>query len=78
MLKFYLTKITPSSAASKTPDHHQRKPSLNSDKGLELPAIYNPLLGIYATTFPLHNLKFYITDEVQVIRAKYSICFKLF
>lgn len=24
----------------------QRKPSLNKDKGLDLPAIYNPLLGL--------------------------------
>ena len=59
--------------------HHikQRKPSLNNDERLELPAIYNPLLGICNNLSIEQPDILHFTDEVQMIWAKYSICFKL-
>ena len=78
VLKSCLTKITPSSASSRRPSPSNKENPLwivmrdwNSQP-------FTILSWEYATTFLLHNLKFYITDEVQVIRAKYSICFKPF
>ena len=55
----------------------QRKPSLNNDERLELPAIYNPLLGICNNLSIEQPDILHFTDEVQMIWAKYSICFKL-
>ena len=34
----------------------QRKTSLDMDEGLDLPAIYNPLLGILLCNLPPHNV----------------------
>ena len=51
----------------------QRKTSLNMDEGLDLPAIYNPLLGILLCNLPPHN-----DDEIRVIRTKNSFCFLFF
>ena len=47
----------------------------NGDGGLDLPAIYNPLMEY--VTFLSHNTTFYIADEVQAIQMKYLIHFKL-
>ena len=52
----------------------QRKLSLSRDEGMDLLAIYNPLLGrTWVTTLMLCNLTFYISDEVRAIWTKYSI-----
>ena len=50
---------------------HQAKNEcpLNGDKGPDLSAICNPLLE-HVTTLLLHNMTFYIVDEVRVIRTK--------
>ena len=72
MLKFYLTKITPSNAASRRPLLWNKE--MSRDEGMDLPAIYNPLLGrTWVTTLLLRNLTFYIADEVRAIWTKYSI-----
>lgn len=49
----------------------KRKPSLNSDEGLDLPVIHNSLLGLYKNEVTWSHLIIHITDGVQVIRTKY-------